>query len=233
MHWGHKASVIGLPQQGIPLDAVAISDAATHDGETLYPHVEKLFNDYPEVKSWIDTIIYDSAADNKALKDRFQTDLGIELKTSFNPRRKKDVTEGLPPGIEKITPYGVPICTAGYEMDYKGMRYEAEKFIYQAPTDGNNIAVCLPCEYKINCCPNTNTGRIINISFDVLPQINSDDPPMAKRFKAILSRRTSIERMIKRLKCDLGDDRLSKRGNASFQAYLDKTMIAFQLLLRS
>ncbi len=33
--------------------------------------------------------------------------------------------------------------------------------------------------------------------------------------------------MIKRLKCDLGDDRLTKRGNASFQAYLDKTMICF------
>ncbi|MBF0538706.1 MAG: hypothetical protein HQL03_10690 [Nitrospirae bacterium] len=56
---------------------------------------------------------------------------------------------------------------------------------------------------------------------------------MAKRFKAILSRRTSIERMIKRLKCDLGNDRLSKRGNTSFQAYLDKTMIAFHLLLRN
>ena len=32
---------------------------------------------------------------------------------------------------------------------------------------------------------------------------------------------------------DLGDDRLSKRGNASFQAYLDKTMIAFHILLRN
>ena len=31
---------------------------------------------------------------------------------------------------------------------------------------------------------------------------------------------------------ELGDDRLSKRGNASFQAYLDKTMIAYHLLLR-
>ena len=55
---------------------------------------------------------------------------------------------------------------------------------------------------------------------------------MAKRFKAIMRRRPSVERMIKRLKCDLGDDRLSKRGNESFQAYLDKTMIAYHLLLR-
>jgi hypothetical protein len=55
---------------------------------------------------------------------------------------------------------------------------------------------------------------------------------MAKRFKAIMTRRPSVERMIKRLKCDLGDDRLSKRGNDSFQAYLDKTMISYHLLIR-
>ena len=45
-------------------------------------------------------------------------------------------------------------------------------------------------------------------------------------------RRPSVERMIKRLKYDLSDDRLSKRGNESFHAYLDKTMIAYHLLLR-
>jgi len=139
----------------------------------------------------------------------------------------------LPRGIEKITPYGVPICIAGYEMDYKGIRYDNEKFIYQSPTDEDGSSVCLPCEHKIDCSPNSRTGRIITLSFDVLPHINPDDPPMAKRFKAIMSRRPSVERMIKRLKCDLGDDRLSKRGNDSFQAYLDKTMIAFHILLRS
>ncbi|CAB1079492.1 hypothetical protein D1AOALGA4SA_7203, partial [Olavius algarvensis Delta 1 endosymbiont] len=64
-------------------------------------------------------------------------------------------------------------------------------------------------------------GRIAQVSFDMLAHIDSQDPPMAKRFKAIMTRRPSVERMIKRLKCDLGDDRLKKRSNASFQAYLD------------
>ena len=70
------------------------------------------------------------------------------------------------------------------------------------------------------------------VSFDTLGHIDPNDPPMAKRFKAIMTRRPSVERMIKRLKCDLGDDRLSKRGNESFQAYLDKTIIAYHLLIR-
>lgn len=48
--WGHKASILGLPLQGILLDAVAVSDAATYDGETLYPHVCSLFDHVPELK---------------------------------------------------------------------------------------------------------------------------------------------------------------------------------------
>ena len=47
-----------------------------------------------------------------------------------------------------------------------------------------------------------------------------------------MTRRPSVERIIRRLKCDLSEDRLTKRGNDSFQAYLDKTLIAFHILLR-
>ena len=63
----------------------------------------------------------------------FQDELGIELKASFNPRRSKAITEELPRGIERITPDGVPICLAGHELDYQGIRYASEKFIYRAP----------------------------------------------------------------------------------------------------
>ena len=139
-------------RQGIPLGARAVTDGATFDGETLYPHVEKLF--------------------------------------------------------------------------------EKEKFIYRSPKDVDNVPVCCACHHREICCPNATTGRTINISFDLLPHIDPQDHPMSKRYKAIMSRRPSVERMIKRLKCDLGDDRLTKKGNDSFQAYLDKTMIVFHLLLR-
>jgi len=159
--------------------------------------------------------------------------LGLELKASLNPRRQKEVTNGLPRGMEKITPYGVVICKDGHEMDYKGMRYENEKFIYYAPTDTDGESVCSTCSHQIECCPNSLTGRMVNISFGLLPHIDTEDPPMAKRFKAIMTRRPSVERMIKRLKCDMSDDRLSKRGNLAFQAYLDKSMIAFHLLLQN
>lgn len=230
--WAHKASVIGLARQGIPLDAVAVADAATYDGETLYPHVIRLFDNLPTVKEWIDRVLYDRACDNQPLKDKFADELGIELKTSVNPRRRKAVTENLPRGMKELSPYGNLICNAGITMEYQGVRFDSDKFIFKAPVDKNNTCVCSSCEYKAQCCPNSNNGRVVTVSFDLLPHINPDDPPMSKRFKAIMMRRPSVERMIKRLKCDLSDDQLTKRGNASFQAYLDKTMIAFHILLR-
>ena len=232
MYWGHKASILGFPRQGVPLDAAAVCDAATFDGKTLYPHVARVFDELPEIKNGIERVLYDSACDDEQLKAQFRDELDIELKASLNPRRKKEITEDLPRGIEKITPYGTVICVAGQEMDYKGMRIENEKFIYGPPLDPYGQPLCLTCKHKVDCCPKANGGRIINISFDLLPHIDTDDPPMAKRFKAIMTRRPSVERMIKRLKMDLGDDRLTKRGNAAFQAYLDKTMIAVHVLLR-
>ena len=232
MYWGHKASILGYPRQGIPLDAVAVNDASTFDGKTFYPHVVRLFGDLPEIEGEIDRVLYDSACDDEELKRQFRDNLGIELKASLNPRRKKEITENLPRGMEKLTPYGAVICMGGREMEYHGMRVENEKFVYGPPVDSCGVPVCRSCDCKSECCPRASTGRTITISFDLLPHIDSTDPPMAKRFKAIMTRRPSVERMIKRLKRDLGDDRLSKRGNAAFQAYLDKTMIAFHSLLR-
>jgi len=232
MYWGHKASVIGYPRQGIPLDAAAVSDAATFDGKTLYPHIEKLFNTLPEIQPEVKRVLYDSACDDQALKEKLYADFGIELKASFNPRRKRPVTDGLPRGMKRITPSGSPICVADHEMEYQGIRYETEQFIYAAPKDADGLPVCSSCAHKPDCCPTARDGRTTTIGFDVLPHIDPSDPPMAKRFKAIMSRRPSVERMIKQLKCDRSDDRLSKRGNGSFQAYLDKTLAAFHVLLR-
>jgi hypothetical protein len=233
MIWGHKASVIGLPKQGVVIDAIAVADAASHDGQTFFPHVKKALGDHPELAQSVKRVLYDSACDDTVLKERFEEALEVELKASFNPRRSKPITKDLPRGMERITPYGVPICQAGHEMDYQGIRYANEKFIYRAPLDDDGFSVCLGCREQASCCnQGAQSGRTITVSFDTLKHIDANDPPMAKRFKAIMTRRPSVERMIKRLKCDLGDDRLSKRGNASFQAYLDKTLISYQLLIR-
>jgi hypothetical protein len=125
--WGHKASILGLPLQGIPLDARCAADAASHDGQTFFPHMALLFADFPELKLWFDFALYDSACDDKGLKDQFLNEFGIELKASLNPRRRKTVTENLPKGMDRLTPCGNLICNGGFKMDYQGLRLQCHK----------------------------------------------------------------------------------------------------------
>lgn len=230
--WGHKASVTGLPQQGIPLDARCVADAATHDSQTFYPHISALFEDFPELSTWFGTALYDSACDDPELKRMFQDDFGIHLKTSLNPRRRKTVTENLPKYMDRLTPHGTLTCCGGHDTDFRGVRHDTGRFIYQAPTGENSESVCSGCGHRRECTPLSSEGRTVTVPFSLLSHIDPDDPPMAARFRSDMKLRPSVERMIKRLKCDLSDDRLKKRGNASFQAYLDKTMTALHILLR-
>ena len=85
-------------------------------------------------------------------------------------------------------------------------------FIYRAPLNDEGVSVCLGCPQRASCCNrSTQSGRTITVPFERLAHIDPSDPPMAKRFQAIMTRRPSVERMIKRLKCDLGDARLSRK----------------------
>ena len=117
-------------------------------------------------------------------------------------------------------------------MDYRGARFETERFIYQAPlAEDGHTPVCSGCPHKPWCSPLSTLGRVAAIPFDQLPHIMPDDPPMSKTFQAMMTRRPAVERMIKRLKVDFRDETLSKRGNLCFQAYPDKTLLAFHILL--
>ncbi len=95
--------------------------------------MKKVLEDHPTLNATIKRVLYDSACDDAELKLQFKDELGLDLKASFNPRRSRPITQDLPRGVEKITPYGVPICMAGHEMEYQGIRYASECFIYSAP----------------------------------------------------------------------------------------------------
>lgn len=231
MYWAHKASVLSLGRQEIVLDAFAVSDASSHDGRTIEPSLDRLFKDLPCVKDWFTTLLDDGAADDKELKERLRTSYDLRLICSLNPRRRNAVTEDLGRGVKEIRPNGDVICWAGHSFDYRSMRIDHEVFNFGPPLSEDGVVLCGVCPEKAMCCPNAEKGRHITVPFDTLPQIDPDDP-LSKRFKAMLARRPSIERAIKRIKCDLGGDTLGKRGNQAFQARLDKTLIAYHMLLR-
>jgi len=233
MYWAHKASIIGFPGQDIPLDMVAIDDSATNDGLTFLPHIDRLLSIYKGLELEIDTALYDSACDIEKLREKLWNDYSITLKTTVNPGRLQTRKDDLPKGIAAISPYGTVTCKGGYEMQYQGRRKNEGVYIFTAPKDSAGQSVCVSCPLNSECCNNANTtGRRVQLSWDDFPAINPNDPQIATRFKEIMKQRPAVERMIKRLKCDISSPYLKKRGNKAFQAYLDKTMMAYHILLR-
>ena len=91
--------------------------------------------------------------------------------------------------------------------------------------------VCQDCSLRAGCYRGDKGGRQVSIPQQRLPWLNPDFPQLSKRFEKAMARRTSIERLHKLMKFDLGDDRLTKPGNNSFQARLDKTLFAMHILI--
>jgi hypothetical protein len=233
MYWAHKVSILGLAVSGIPIDAVTMTDAASHDSQALPEHLESLLEKYPEFIAQLDEVLVDSAYDDKTVRAIKVGPYTITIRAVPNIRRLKTMREGLPKGMATLTPTGVLECVAGYEMPYLGRRLETSRYLYGPPEDEDGECPCDTCPLRAECCrQDSTTGRHVTVPFDLLPAINSADPAMAKRFKTTIRHRTSIERAIKRLKLDFGSPRLSRRGHAACQAHVDKSLLALHILLR-
>ena len=231
MYWGHKASTLCFAEQEVLLDAVAMSDAASHDSQSLTPHLSRLFERHPDLKELVTRVLDDSAADDSSLKASIQEQFGIELLTPINPRRRQPIRDELPRGIDHLTSRGVPVCEAGYPFELLGFRKATEHFLFRAPQDAEGTFACQDCELRSGCYRGQSGGRVATISADRLPWLDREFPQLSKRFAKAMARRTSIERLHKLMKFDFGDDRLTKRGNDTFQACLDKTLFAMHVLL--
>jgi len=231
MYWGHKASTLCFADQEVLLDAVAMSDAASHDSQSLVPHLSRLFKRHPDLQELVTRVLDDSAADDSSLKASIQEQFGMELLTPINPRRRQPIRDALPRGIDHLTPRGVPVCEAGYPFELLGFRKATERFLFGAPQDAEGTIVCQDCSLRSGCYRGQTGGRVVTISADRVPWLDREFPQLSKRFTKVMADRTSIERIQKLMKFDFGSDRLTKRGNDAFQACLDKTLFAMHILL--
>ena len=231
MYWGHKASTLSFAEQEVLLDAVAMSDAASHDSRSLEPHLSRLLKRHPDLRELVTRVLDDGAADDSPLKASIRKQFGFELLAPINPRRRQPIRDELPRGIDHLTPRGVPVCEAGYPFELLGFRKATEHFLFCAPQDAEGKSVCQDCELRTGCYRGQSGGRVATISADRLPWLDRELPQLSKRFSKAMAHRTSIERLHKLMKFDFGDDRLTKRGNDTFQARLDKTLFAMHVLL--
>jgi len=230
MYWAHKASTLCFPRQQVLLDAVAMSDAASHDSKSILPHLERLFTQHPDLRGIIQRVLDDGAADDEKLKAAAQKQWGVQLVAPINPRGRRPIGDDLPRGVDHITPTGTPVCQAGYPLDFLGCRHDTKHFLFRAPDDAQGVPVCQDCALRDGCYRGHKGARQITVPFTRLPWIDPKFPQLSRRFAKVMAKRTAIERLHKLMKYDYGDERLTKRGNASFQARLDKTLLAMHMV---
>ena len=124
-----------------------------------------------------------------------------------------------------------PVCQAGYPFDFLGCRHDTKHFLFRAPDDAQGVPLCRECALRDGCYRGEAGARQITVPFTRRPWIDPEFPQLSRRFAKVMAKRTAIERLHKLMKYDYGDERLTKRGNAAFQARLDKTLLAMHLVL--
>jgi len=232
MYWAHKTSTFALtgPVE-IPLDAVAMMDAASHDSRSLVAHLERIKIRFPGVMKKLEIVLDDSALDDEVIRKQVKKLFGLDLRVEPNSRNRKAIKKDLPKGIDRITAGGTPICAAGFPFDLLGVREELGSFLFRAPVDSDGVPVCTDCSERDACVRSTAERRHLSIPFARLPFIDPEFPHLSKRFRRLMALRTVIERIQKLMKFDYGDDRLTKRGTPACQAILDKTLFAMHVVL--
>jgi len=245
-HWAQKASTLAFAgQEGVLLDAVAMTDAASHDSKSLLPHLGRVLERLPALKGTVTRVLDDRAADDAGLKAAIAERYSIQVLAPLNPRGRKPITTDLPRGVDHLTNLGVPVCRAGYPFDFLCSRSADERFLFRAPNVPDDAAgdtsggalfdtarpVCDGCPFKSECCRGGAARRHVSLPHSRLPWIDPERPQISVSFQKEMAQRTVIERLHKLMKYDFGDSGLIRRGTEAFQARLDKTKLAMHLVL--
>ena len=151
MYWAHKASTLCFADQEVLLDAVALHDAASHDSQSLVPHLSRLLARHPDLKGLVTRVLDDGAADDPKLKSQIKTTFDIELLAPINPRGRGPIRTDLPRGIDHLTPRGVPVCRAGFPFELLGFRQDSTSCIFAAPQAAPGESVCSWCALRGGC----------------------------------------------------------------------------------
>jgi len=228
IYWAHKASIVAFGDSEIPTDARVLNYAADGDGKTLLPHIRCLQADLPQTLQRLQHIVADDPYRENCDAVPLTIE-GVRLIVPVHPRRVAASLAASLPGIDHFTPTGVPICDGGHRFELRGRDLGDERYIWAAPDDSDGQSVCASCPLSIACTKAAR--RNIRVDRSDLPQINWDHPQHFARNRARYSKRTAVERAIKRLKIDLLGEHLTHRDAIRVQAHLDRKLLALHLLL--
>lgn len=228
--WAHKASIVGFGASEIPFDGRVLNYAATHDGKTLAPHLDRLCTDLPETVARLRHALADTAYEGK----QEQVDLvcnGAVLHVPIHARKADESLAAAFPGIDHFTGTGVPVCVEDHAFVMLGRDLEHERYIWKAPDGPAGKPVCAGCPSASSCLQKGSARRQLRVRRSYFPHINWEHPQHLARNQARYSMRTGIERGIGRLKVHLGGEHLTHRNAIRVQAHLDCRLLSLHLLL--
>lgn len=229
IYWAHKASVASFATSEVPFDVRVCQYAAQHDGKTLVPHLEVITEVIPTAIEKMKHVLADDAyRDNEAAVSEFGQN--ARLVVPVHGRQTNPTLAGRYPGISHFTRSGVPVCESGHRFQMSARDISSERYIWTAPTDDDGQPVCHQCPMASSCLRN-GKRRHIRVPRAEQPHINWENPQHLAREQARYSKRTSIERAIKRLKVDLRAESLTHRDALRVQAHLDRKLLTLHVLL--
>lgn len=229
IYWAHKASIASFANSEVPIDVRVCQYAAEPDGKTLVPHLEALSGDLPHVVESLDCVLADDAyRDNHTAVECFgqKARLIVPVHGRMAPSDLADRFDG----IERFTPSGVPVCEGGHRFDMWGRDIIGERYIWAAPDDDTGQPVCARCPLATGCLDKGNR-RHLRVPRLEQPHIDWEHPQHLVRERARYSKRTGVERAIKRLKIDLLGEHLTHRDALRVQAHLDRRLLTLHVLL--
>lgn len=181
----HKGALVIDPISELPYTAYT-AKGNTPDNFTLEPTLKKFNSEFPEIASNVKAVLADGIYDTEECKKQTTEILpGAELYTSINPRNRGGrPIEGVS-GIQKVDPYGRPICISGHAMILSGRDLNKEEFIWVCPCFHTRYAdKTLSCSEANHaaCCNKARQGRTYRTKREMTPQIKWENPQHARRF---------------------------------------------------
>jgi hypothetical protein len=202
------------------------------DVVTLEETLKDLLKDVPYLAKSIQYVTADGVYQNENNQNQCKEILEAKLIAPINPRNRKEKSLDIR-GMQKLTPYGVPICMSGHKMKLKGLDTTNNQYIWVCPVFNEKYQQQgLSCSSACHtvCCNQAKTGRTIRINQEMTPQIDAEFPQHLVSFKKIYKERTAIERVFAQLKDGLSMRRVHKRGKAAVEAHMDRCITISHML---
>lgn len=193
--WGYRNHIVNDAVSELPLSEIT-KPANVHEATLLIPQLEylkKTFKISPKA------IIADSAFDSCAIIEHIVKKLKAKPVIAKNPRGAKNLKV-------KLSPKGIPICLASFEMANYGKYYDKEqkrirhKFVCPIKASKRFARkVGWFCPWNHPKFYSNRYGCVVNLRIDVDTSIRQNIDYGSQAFKKLYALRTSSERIFSRL----------------------------------